>query len=328
MPHPAPRAATVGAPILLSLALAGIALAGCASTGATFRSGVGDTELEHPPYYAGRPATEAAGRTGHLPVAYQEGDAQAPVLDPAASPAMRELLARLNARLDATGRSARLVEGGSVSAVSHAATRVPPDVRFGCRTEGGFPDEDCEDRDDDTALGRAGQTMSLSVGRPSPEWTAWAAGVMADAGVARALVITLEVGQYLPRQRGLRGTKEVELGTSHSVRLPWLTSLETPVSVLQLTGAVVGSDGRAVRIGAEGLLARRTRMSLASLGAQELITDEDVERLLTARRDDLSGSPSVWEAGLDALVEGLLGRDGAGGRIAPAVAESRAAPIP
>lgn len=29
-------------------------LAGCATTGATFRSGVGDRYLEHPPYYAGK----------------------------------------------------------------------------------------------------------------------------------------------------------------------------------------------------------------------------------------------------------------------------------
>ncbi|HZA51832.1 MAG TPA: hypothetical protein VE549_13900 [Myxococcaceae bacterium] len=34
--------------------------------------------------------------------------------------------------------------------------------------------------------------------------------------------------------------------------LPWLTSLETPVSVLQLTGALIDRSGQAVRIGAEG----------------------------------------------------------------------------
>lgn len=284
-------------------------LPGCATTGATLGSGVGDTFLEHPPYYAGQRAAPDSVRVGHLPVAYQRGASQAPIFDPGLSSAMQELLAAMTARLDASGATVRLVGGGSVSAVSHAATRFPPDVRFGCDTGTGFPDDDCEERDaETTALGRRGQTMKLSVGRPSREWTEWANQVMADQDVDRMLVVTLEVGQYLPRQRGLRGTKEVELGTSHVVKLPWMTSLETPVSVLQLTGSLVRPDGKADRVGAEGLLARRTSMTLSSIDAQELITDEDVEHLLTARREDLPGAPLVWEAGLDALLSGLLGR--------------------
>jgi hypothetical protein len=105
----------------------------------------------------------------------------------------------------------------------------------------------------------------------------------------------------------LHGTKEVELGTDHTVQLPWLTSLEAPVSVLQLTGALVGPDGKAKRIGAEGLLARRTSLGLSSIGAQELITDAEVEALLTARREDLPGAPLVWETALRSLVAGLTG---------------------
>lgn len=131
--------------------------------------------------------------------------------------------------------------------------------------------------------------------------------VMDEAGTDRVLVVTLEVGQYLPRQRGLRGTKEIELGTAHIQALPWLTSLETPVSVLQLTGALVGRDGKALRIGAEGLLARRTPITLAGFGAQALIREEDVERLLTERRTDLPGRPLVWQAGVRTLVARLTG---------------------
>lgn len=313
-------------PAFLAAIASAFTVVGCASTGATFRSGVGDTDLEHPPYYAGRSAPPVVGTVGHLPVAYQRGGSQAAIFDPGASEAMHELLARMNARLDALGRSALLAEGGRVSAVTHAATRVPPDVRFGCATGTGFPDDDCEERDDGIALGRRGQTMRLAVGRPSAEWTAWAGDLMAGSGVEATLVVTLEVGQYLLRQRGLRGTKEVELGTSHVERLPWLTSLETPVTVLQLTGALVGPDGRATRIGAEGLLARRTRMSLSGIGAQELLTDEDVERLLTERREDLPGAPLVWEAGLDALVAGLLGPRSADAVVPAAPAAEPAAP--
>lgn len=280
-------------------------VAGCATTGSTLGSGVGDALVDHPPYYAGAPATSlVGGRVGHLPIAYQRGAAQAPIFDPDLTPTLQALLGEMNAYLDSRGASARLVEGGRVSAVSHADTRVPPDVRLGCETEAGAPGGDCVERGD-SALGRGRQYMMLAVGRPSAEWVAWLAEVMAEQQVDRALVITLEVGQFWTRQRGIRGTKEVELGTGHVQQIPWLTALETPVSVLQLTGAVVGRDGRALRIGGEGLLARRTRLLLSAAGAQELITDDDVARLRTARRDDLPGAPLVWQAALDALLAQL-----------------------
>lgn len=303
------------APLALAAA-AVLGLASCATAGSTLGSGVGDAYPSHPPYYAGtRVATDAA-RLGHIPIAYQRGAAQpAPFFDPDLTPSLRTLLDRLNGELDALVSSVKLAEGGSVSSVTHAATRFPPDVMFGCATPSLDPQDDCTERGD-SVLGRGHQTMRLAVGRPSAEWTAWMSESMGQAGVDAVLVLTLEVGHYLPRQKGWRGSKEVELGTGYTVSLPWLTSLETPVSVIQLTGAVVGPDGKAKRIGAEGLLAKRTSLGLSSFGAQELITDEDVEALLVARREDLPGKPLVWEVGLQQLVAGLTGQTG-GVRVAP-----------
>src|SRR5690606_5469951 len=122
------------------------------------------------------------------------------------------------------------------------------------------------------------------------------------------LVLTLEVGQYFPQQTNFAGAKAVDLGTDHTVRLPWLTSLETPVSVVQLTGALVNRQGRAVRIGAEGMLARRTGLVQSGFGLQALIRDEDVAALRSARRADLPGEPLVWQVALQNLVSGLTGR--------------------
>jgi hypothetical protein len=297
-----------------------LALAACATTGATFRSGVGDAFPEHPPYYAGAAAgggAADAGRIGHLPIVYQRGAAQASIFDPEAGPGtpVGALLGEMNAYLDSLGAArnvtVRLVEGGRVSAVTHRATTAPPDVAFGCITASGSPSgDDCAERGD-SALGRAGQRMRLAVGRPSPEWTAWMDDVMRDVGVERALVITLEVGQYLPRQSGFRGAKSVELGSGHVASLPWLTSLETPVTVLQLTGALMDRGGRAVRIGAEGITARRTRLVVSAIGGQELLGAEDVERVRTLRREDLPGRPLAWQVALRELVTRLTGR-GAG----------------
>lgn len=285
--------------------------AGCATTGSTLGSGVGDTYLEHPPYYAGArlPVAAVAPSTlGHLPVTFQAVTEHSTAFDPSKLPALDSLLVDMNRYLDSLGVSKRLVDGGAVSAVAHAATRRGPDVRFGCQTEGGAAWADCMERDEG-ALGRSGQRMLLAVGRPSSEWTAWAAEVMGEGQVGHALVITLEVGQYWARQRGWRGDKEVELGTSYTLDLPWLTSLETPVQVLQLTGALVGPDGKAVRIGAEGLLARRTRILLSAIGVQELVRAEDVHQLRTARREDVPGKPLLWQAGLRQIVSQLTGLD-------------------
>lgn len=292
-PSPSGRAA-----LALALALSAL-LPACATTGSTYKSGVGDRFLEHPPYYAG---STPAGTTplGHLPIVYQRGGSQSPVFDPESGTGtpIATLLGEMNAYLDSLGASVRLRP-------ATAQVGTAPDVMFGCVTDASG---DCEQRDAEGVLGRKGQTMRLAVGRPSESWVTWAGSAMDAGNVPNTLVITLEVGQYLPRQRGLAGHKEVELGTGYNVGLPWLTSLETPVSVLQLTGARIGRSGQAVRIGAEGLLARRTPFAISALGAQALISDEDVEKVRTARREDLPGKPLVWQAALRSLVEQLAGK--------------------
>jgi len=187
-----------------------------------------------------------------------------------------------------------------------ASNGVPPDVRFGCLTEGDLPGEDCVARGDST-LGRIDnlQQLKLSVGRPSAAWVASAAAGMDAAEISHTLVITLEVGEYWLRQTGLSGRKSVELGTNYVVSQPWMTSLETPIPVLQFTGALVDREGKAVRIGAEGILAKRTRLLASGFGFQALITDADVESVRTLRRPDVPGEPLAWQESLRQLVHGL-----------------------
>jgi hypothetical protein len=294
-------------------------LTACATTGATLGSGVGDRLLAHPPYNAGAAASAAApagARVGRVPIAYQRGAAQPESFDPrsdAGSP-MRALLDDMNTFLDSLGTAVRLDRAPARDASARAL--VPPDVRFGCVTGSGARDDDCAARGD-SVLGRDGQRMLLAVGRPSAEWTTWSREAMRAGSVSRLLVITLEVGQYLPRQRGWTGSKEVELGTEYRIGLPWLTSLETPVSVLQFTGALTDSTGRALRIGAEGIHARRTRLGISALGAQEIITDDDIRLVRETRREDLPGRPLAWQAALVALLEGLTGRPVAGAGTSP-----------
>ena len=272
----------------------------CATAGSTYKSGVGDTTVEHPPYYAGANVSGISGSYGHLPIVYQAGATNPANFDPSGKPGspVALLLADMNAYLDSLGVTKRILS-------STAASGTPIDVYFGCPTTGLL---DCEERDSGGALGRGRTDMSLLVRRPSTDWAGWVGSATQSANVTAALVITLEVGQYLTKQRGILGSKELELGTGYTVKFPWLTSLETPVSVLQLTGALVAPDGKAIRIGAEGMLARRTSLAISAIEAQRLIVDEDVESLRTARRDDLPGKPLVWQVALRNMVAQLTGR--------------------
>ena len=280
------------------------AASGCATTGATFNSGVGDSFPLRPPYYAGK--TIAAGtRIGYFPITFQRGATEAETLDLSSGPgsAVAPLVAEMNRYLD----SLRI---GTPLAVNIVVTGTPPDVQFGCnRTASRF---ECDARDDQSANARGDRgnlrDMRLAVGRPSDDWTTWAAKEMANGGVPNALVITVEVSDYFIRQHGLVGRKAVELGTNYTIDVPWLTGVDTPVNVLQLTGAVVDTSGTALRIGAEGMLARRTGMMVGALAAQRVITEEDVEQLRTARRSNLPGQPLVWQVALRNLVAQLTGR--------------------
>lgn len=291
---------------MFAVIVAGAALNACATTGATFRSGVGDAYLEHPPYYAGARMESLVGdtvRIGHLPIAFQRGATQPAIFDPRTGRGtqMDALLDDMNAFVDTLGISVRL------AAAAAAATHVPPDVRFGCIPEHGVPGNDCAERGD-SALGRGSQRMQLAVGRPSGDWISWMGATANDANVSRVLIVTLEIGDYLTRQQGLVGNKIVELGTGNSARLPWLTSLETPATVLQVTAALVDRDGKALRIGAEGFYARRTRLAISAIGGQELLSDEDVAAVRALRRDDLPGAPLAWQVALRELVTRVTGR--------------------
>jgi hypothetical protein len=292
------------APGVLCAALSLLTAAGCASTGATFNSGVGDAFPERPPYYAGASVARDSARIAHLPVAYQRGATQPTSFDPSdkGGGAVASLLAEMNAYLDSLGVTT-LITAGPVAG-------TPPDVQFGC-----VPDATGDCADPDEPAGPAVRTsstqqprMRLAVGRPSAEWVASTRTALDGAGAARSLSLTLEVGQYWVTKTGWRNNKSLELGTGHTVKLPWLTSLDAPVSVLQLTGVVADRDGKAVRIGAEGLLARRTGIVMSGLGAQRMISDADVEQLRTLRRDDLPGKPLVWQVALRNLVAQLTGR--------------------
>lgn len=268
----------------VSLLFAVVSLSACA--GSTVNSGVGDRILDEPPYYAGR-LLPVEGRTfAVMPIAYQRGSSQAFIFEPDAEPG-----SELALLLDAM--NSYLADSLEVGAMLDGDSRLPgqrPDVMFRCLTDSfdecAFPEDGGDPQ------------MRLAIARPSSDWAS-ALGVTLDmAGAPYALMITLEFSDYWVQTRRLGTVKEVRLGTDRVVEMPFLTSNETPVSVLQLTGAILDREGKAVRIGAEGLLARRTRLLVSAIGGQETISDEDIAAL----------ESDVWKDGLRTLVQGLVGR--------------------
>lgn len=269
-----------------------VSVSACAS--GAFRAGLGPQSFTRAPYYSGRPV--AADAVAWMPVFYQRGGSQAPVFDPAGGPAMQALLTDMNAYLDS------LMSGPRID-VPSPVPGSPPDVRFACAMDVAG---DCLDEDDEPSTpAEQARSMTLSVERASGGFAAWLSGAVAGQSATHAVVITVETAPYWPRQTGLRGNKVVDLGTGYSQELPWLTSLDDPIWVVEITGAVLDSTGHAVRIGAEGLYAKRTRFAISAVGGQESVSDEDIALLRTLRRDDLPAKPLVWQSALESLLSGL-----------------------
>jgi hypothetical protein len=269
--------------------------AACATAGATYKSGVAPKSFDRPPFYAGAAPATGARRVAHFPIRYQRGAEQAAMFEPKneAGSAAAALIAEMNAYLDSLAITTKLTP-------QVAESGTAPDVHFGCTTD---MSGDCAGEGEPD---RTNRKLELSVGRPSEEWIAWLGTSVDSTRHDRALLVTLELGQYWPRQKGLTIHKEVPLGSEYAISVPWLTSLEKPVAVVQLTGAVVGRDGRAVRIGAEGLMAKRSNLIMSAVGAQMLVTEDDIAQLRTMRRDDLPGAPLVWQVALRTLVSQLV----------------------
>uniref|UniRef100_A0A832I232 Uncharacterized protein n=1 Tax=Eiseniibacteriota bacterium TaxID=2212470 RepID=A0A832I232_UNCEI len=273
----------------LAVALA-VALAGAGAAPAAGGSRRGS--FDRAPFVHGRDA-RPAGAVAHAPAAFLAGDALSPT--ERTSPALAALLADVDTEL------ARLVPGPRVAPAADVA-RGAPRVRFGCLSGDPGPDGNvASDGECDPRTRR----MRFDVEGPSRAWREAAAAAAGDS-VGALVVVQLSLGQHWVRQQDWKGAKAIELGRGRRVPVPWLTSLDDPVEVLQLTGALVARDGRVLRVAAEGLAARRTGMTASVLGAQEILTEEDLAAARAAARDDLPGAPPAWRAALEALVGALL----------------------
>lgn len=156
--------------------------------------------------------------------------------------------------------------------------------------------------------------MVLHLRRPSAAWQEALAELLAREGASHAVVVSLGVSQYPKGRRGMFG-KEVALGTGHEEPIRFLTAEDKLLEVLQLTGVLVDAEGRVIRAGAEGILARDTPFAAQVFDVTKVLDARTLKQVLTVeRRADLPGNPLKWEVALGNLLAGL-GADPAGRRV-------------
>jgi len=156
--------------------------------------------------------------------------------------------------------------------------------------------------------------MVLHLRRPSAAWQQAMMELLAREGASQAVVVSLGVSQYPKGREGVFGKKAV-LGTGHEEPIRFLTAEDKLLEVLQFTGVLVDAQGRVVRAGAEGILARDTLFAAQAFDIEKVLDDRTLQQVMTVeRRADLAGNPLKWEVALGNLLAGLRG-DPAGRRV-------------
>jgi len=149
--------------------------------------------------------------------------------------------------------------------------------------------------------------MVMHVRRPSAAWQQAMAGLLAREGATHAILVSLGVSQYPKGREGAFG-KQVVLGTGHEEPVRFLTAEDKLLEELQLTGVLVNAQGRVVKAGAEGILARDTPFAAQVFDVEKTLDDRTLQAVLTTeRRKDLPGEPMKWQVALDNLLWQLRG---------------------
>lgn len=213
-------------------------------------------------------------------------------------PSLRALVASMNAFLDSAGWSTPL------SATPEWADEGPAvDVAVASREDvAASPAADA----------RAGRHPPLAVSgnRPSARWRGSLAEIARHEGADYVLFVGLAASRHpLWERGGLSLRMELPLGTGYVVPVSWVHQVGTPVLVLQLRGALLGGEGRVLRAGAEGIMAREPRVMPSLRSVLPFFTEDEFRRVLTEhRREDLPGQPLAWRVAIQNLVAQLLQR--------------------
>jgi hypothetical protein len=125
--------------------------------------------------------------------------------------------------------------------------------------------------------------MVLHVERPNRAWQSAARELMAREALTHLLLLRVSVSQYPKGRRGVFA-KEVQLGTGFAAPVRFLTAEDKLMQVLQVTGLLLDAEGRVLRAGAEGVLARDTPFSAQVFDVTKLLDDASLQAATRVRR--------------------------------------------
>ncbi len=147
--------------------------------------------------------------------------------------------------------------------------------------------------------------MALYLEKPSKAWKQSFAQQMTEQDADFALLMWIGLTEYPKADKGLF-KKKVILGTDYEHEIRFLSAVDKPVEVLQLTGVLLDKEGNVIRAGAEGFLHEDSPFWVQTLEAGTTIDDNAIENLFTEeRREDLPGRPLAWKVAMDNLVTQL-----------------------
>lgn len=150
--------------------------------------------------------------------------------------------------------------------------------------------------------------MALYLEKPSKAWRQSFSEQMAEQDADFALLLWVGLTEYPKADKGLF-KKKVVLGTDYEHEIRFLSAIDKPVEVLQVTGILLDREGNVIRAGAEGFLHEDSPFWVQALEAGTTIDDNTIEKLFTEeRREDLPGRPLTWKVAMENLVSQLTKR--------------------
>jgi len=148
--------------------------------------------------------------------------------------------------------------------------------------------------------------MIIHIEKPSKEWKTALAQSLTAVNGNYLLIMQLSFDDYPKADQGMFG-KKVVLGTDYEQGLNFLTAIDKPIEVLQLTGMLLDREGNILRAGSEGILAKDTPFSLQIFDIEKEIDKKAIDQLIqNERREDLPGQPLKWKVAIDNLLIKIL----------------------
>lgn len=271
-----------------------LALAGCSN----MRLG-STTYFDDMPYYGGK-LKGSAHPVGHFPVTFDKRmDGTFFTMDQERKELLEPVLAEMNAFLDDLDASKPLPE-------IIRDRNDAPDIFIGNPDMMDSPASGHISTNADEE--NSPREMAAYKYPPAEHWIIEMQEICAEHDARYSLYITLGFSEYFISMKNWKGSKELRMGTGYKVSVPWMSDMDTPAEVLHLTGALINREGKIVRIGAEGIIAKRTGFWTSVIGFQDMISDKMLKKLMREeRRDDLPGDPLTWQVALQNLVAQLTG---------------------